>query len=104
MLPDELGRQHLFTGEQSKPPRPRAAGAGLNAPHESAFAADTKQLAVRTDDRNHTHSRPRSNVRDVLDACIGTNGNDIRDHYICSSHGTAPLRELSASSISGRFL
>jgi hypothetical protein len=56
MLSDELGRQHLFTGKQGKPPWPRAAGAGLNAPHEIAFADDTKQLAVRPDDWNPTDS------------------------------------------------
>jgi hypothetical protein len=56
MLPDELGRQRLFTGEQGKPLWPWTAGAGLNAPHEIAFADDTKQLAVRPDDWNPTDS------------------------------------------------
>jgi hypothetical protein len=71
MFPYEFHRQRLFAGEYVEPSRSPAAGAGLDATHEIAFADDTEQLAVRPDDRNPTDSGGQQNVSDVLHARIG---------------------------------
>src|SRR5262249_50180450 len=91
MLSYEFHRQRLFAREEGEPPRPSAAGAGLDAAHEIAFADDTDELAVRANDRDAADPRGQQNMSDVLNAGIGTHRDHVPHHYVGGFHGTSPL-------------
>jgi hypothetical protein len=68
---------------------------GLGAVHEIALADDAQQLAARPT-TDSTDAGTQQNFGYVLHACIGTDGNDIRNHYVCGFHGSAPSRVESS--------
>ena len=59
--------------------------------HEIAFADDTDELAVRANDRDAADPRGQQNMRDLLNAGIGTDRDHVPHHYVSGFHGTSPF-------------
>jgi hypothetical protein len=102
MLPYEFHRQRLSAREDGEPPRSPAAGTGLDATHEIAFADDADEFAVRPDDRDATDPRGQQSMSDVLNAGIGTHRDHVPSHYVGGFHGTSPLPDQLLSLV-GEF-